>query len=385
MTHVAYVDAVGGGAAGDMLLAALLDAGAPIATVQEAVEAVLPGRFSLSAESVRRGDLRALRLRASAGEPSEGRRTFLEMMRLVEGSTLPDGIRDTVRAILTHLGQAEARVHGIDLADLEVHELGDDDTLLDVVGVTAGLDALGVTRVFVSPLPLGAGATLKGPHGMLPLPAPVTLELLRGFHVVGALEGEWVTPTAAAILAATGLPAREVPPMVLARTGCGAGSRDVAGRPNIVRILLGHAVEGQGVSERELVVLETNLDDLSPELVADAAAALRAAGALDVWTTAVQMKKGRSGVVLSALAEPAAAAALRTAFFESTSTFGVRSHTVRRVELERRTVAVAVDSGTVRVKVGMLQGRVVSAKPEHDDVAQLAQRAGRPEIGRAHV
>jgi uncharacterized protein (DUF111 family) len=214
------------------------------------------------------------------------------------------------------------------------------------------------------------------------LPATVTLELLTGFSVRGAGVGETVTPTGAAILAALGAPVTSFPEMRIQSVGYGAGNDDPPGYPNVVRVILGEeAVEPAQpghLIERDLLVLEANIDDLTAELVADAAGALLAAGAFDAWTTPVVMKKGRPALVLSALCEPSAAARLRQAFFENTSSFGVRSYPVRRAELERRTMTVSIGEDTVRVKVGLLGGRVMSATPEHDDVAEIAGRRGLP-------
>jgi uncharacterized protein (DUF111 family) len=214
----------------------------------------------------------------------------------------------------------------------------------------------------------------------VPLPGPATLELLQGFEIRGGPFGEQVTPTAAAIFAALGRPAPSLPHMRLEAVGYGAGTRDPESLPNVVRVLLGTSGDptaDDGPLARDLIVFEANLDDLSPELTADAVQALFAAGALDAWVTPASMKKGRLGFVLSALGEPAAEEAITQAFFESTSTFGLRIHPVRRVELGRRVISVPLAGEQVRVKIGLLNDRVVSATPEHDDVAEVARRAGR--------
>ncbi len=377
MTRILYIDVIGG-AAGDMLLAALLDAGASSAGVQEAVDAVLPDRFRIATEEVRRANLRARLLCATVGSraPRAGPRPFRELLAAVESAPLSPALRRTAHSVLQRLQEAEARVHGEPASQVVAHELGDDDTLLDVVGVAAALESLQVSRVFVSPIPLAMGGTIDAAHGPRPVPAPATLELLRGFSVRGDGRGEVVTPTAAAIFAALAVPAADLPGMTLECIGYGAGRRDPEGLPNVLRVLAGPAADHP--LERELVVLEANIDDLSPELVADAAEALRAAGALDVWTAPAQMKKGRAAVVLSALSDPALEPALSSVFFEATSTFGVRIHPVRRVELERRWVDVALAEGNVRVKLGLLGGRLMSATPEHDDVAEVARKSGQP-------
>jgi hypothetical protein len=383
VSSLLYVDVIGG-AAGDMLLAALLDAGAPISAVRDAVEAVLPGRFAIEAVSVKRGGMRAQLLRIEGGPdgPDAERlepRSFQELVAAVDRANLLPPVAAGARSVLDRLGQAEARIHGSVPSELQLHQLGDDDTLLDVVGVAAALDELEIEEVLVSTVPLEAEGTLPawGDHPAVPLPAPVTLELLRGFRTRAGGAGEIVTPTAAAIFAALGAPTDSFPEMTIGSIGYGAGTRDPPDRPNLVRVVVGSRA-AQGSPARELVVMEANIDDLTPELMADAVQALFAAGALDAWTTPIHMKKGRSGILLSAIGESDAELRLRTTFFEATSTFGVRSHRVTRAELERRIASVELTDGSVRVKVGLLEGRVITATPEHDDVAALAARTGRP-------
>jgi len=370
-----------------MLLAALLDAGAPLQAVLDAVEAVLPERVSLESVEVRRAGMRASHLRlqwTGQGGPGAGRysvpRSFDELYSAVRRSPLAPPVASRSMAVLDRLAAAEAHVHGVDRDGLRLHELGDDDTLVDVVGVVAALEGLEIDRLMVSSIPLTGDTTLPatGSHPEIRLPAPITLELLQGFDIRGAGAGETITPTAAAIFATLGVPARLLPRMSLDAVGYGAGTRDPSEYPNVVRVLLGSQVDGfEEAPARDLAVLEANIDDLTPELVADAAEALRSGGALDVWTTPVQMKKGRSAIILSALCAPADESAISEIFFRATTTFGVRSYGVRRVELERRIVTVPVSGKDVRVKVGLHQGRVMSATPEHDDVAAVAGRAGR--------
>lgn len=373
---LAYVDAVGG-ASGDMLLSALIDAGAAPNIVQAAVDAVLPGRFRIGVERTPRSLLRLARLHVTAtGSPSRAPRPFGSLLEQIERAALDPTVRAMAVRILQRLGAAEARVHGRDLNDLVLHQLGEDDTLLDVVGAAAAVQALEIEQLLVGPLPVAFGGRIAGGHGALPLPAPATLELLHGFAIKGVVgEDELVTPTAAAILSAVGTPALQFSPMTVERIGYGAGSRDDPSGMNFLRILLGTRA---GVPrERQLSLLETNLDDLSPQLVADAAESLRAAGALDVWVTPVQMKKGRAGIVLAALCDLEHEAALRRVIFHTTSTLGVRAQTVRRSELDRRVVEVSLEGGRVRVKLGLLDGKVLTATPEHDDVVARASESGR--------
>lgn len=374
-----YVDVVGG-AAGDMLLAGLLDAGAPAATVDDAVSAVLGRRVEIVSADVMRGGLRALFLRPPAElDAAVEQRGPLDLVAAVEGAGLADGVRRRAVAVLSRLGEAEARVHGVRIEEVRLEELGADDTLVDVVGISAALEALEVGTIAVSPLPV-ARPGRGGSHGS---PAPVTLELLRGFTLRPSTAGddlfEPVTPTAAAVFAALGGSVGEIPEMRLEAVGVGAGTRDPADVANVVRVLLGTPAEAVG-ADRRLVVVEANIDDLTPELVPDAIEALLSAEALDAWSTPIVMKLGRPALTISVLCEPAAVDGVRRAFFESTSTLGVRIHAVTRPELERRVVEVDLAEGgpTIRVKIALVDGRAITAKAEHADVVEAARKLDRP-------
>jgi uncharacterized protein (TIGR00299 family) protein len=374
---VLYVDVVGG-AAGDMLLAALLDAGASRDQVSDAVSAVLGRQVRCVTEEVRRRRLRALALTGPA-DPSSQRRRAIELLDAVERAGLEEGVRTRATSVLRRLVDAEAKVHGLEIADLELEELAEDDTLLDVVGVAAALVSLGVERIDVSAIPMPPPSG-DGTHGS---PAPVTLELLSGFvlrpSVAGADLPETVTPTGAAILSALGRPAPELPELVLERVGVGAGSRDPTSVANVVRVLLGRRSRSEEAARR-LLLLEANVDDLEPELVPDAIDALLAAGALDAWTAPIVMKRGRPAVAISALCERDTLDEVRRAFFEETTTLGVRVHEVSRPELDRRIVEIELAEGgpRIRVKLGVLDGTTLNAKPEHADVVEAARKLGRP-------
>jgi pyridinium-3,5-bisthiocarboxylic acid mononucleotide nickel chelatase len=377
---VAFIDPIGG-AAGDMLLAALIDAGADLKAVEAAVEAVLPGGPSLAVEPVQSRGIRALQLQVTP-KPDEPTRpmwsTIDDRLAAVRDARIEPRVRDRAQTILLRLWAAESRIHGVGISELSLHQLGEDDTIVDVVGVAAALEALEVDRLLVPALPMPVGGTVTGPHGALPLPAPATLELLRGFVISNDGSGELVTPTAAAIFAALGTASKTLPAMEVRTVGYGAGTRTTK-EPNLVRVIVGQLVtepNDGGAQERDLSLLETNLDDLSPQLVADAVESIRAAGALDAWVAPVQMKKGRPGVVLSALSDAGHERAVRDTMFQETATLGIRVHRIRRTELARRFVDVDVPGGSVRVKLGLLNGMIVSATPEHDEVAALAGRTG---------
>jgi uncharacterized protein (TIGR00299 family) protein len=368
-----YLDCVGG-LAGDMLLAALLDAGADVERLRGVPAALGLDGVGISVERVERQGIGALHLDVEA--PDDARhRDYREIRRLVEEADLPDGVRTASLATFGRLAEVEGAIHGVPPDNVHFHELGSLDTLVDVCGAHLQLADLRVTRVACSPLPFARGLT-RAAHGVLPLPAPATLALLEGAPLVGVeTDAELVTPTGAALAATLVDEWGPLPPLTLDRVGYGAGSRDFADRPNVVRVVLGAEAERPA---GRAVLLETNLDDMPPELVPDAVERCFAAGALDVWTTSAQMKKGRPGFVLSALARPGAEVAVARALLEETTALGVRTTRLDRWELEREERTVQVTGGVVRVKVGRLDGDVVNLAPEHDDCAAVARETGRP-------
>jgi uncharacterized protein (TIGR00299 family) protein len=371
VSRLAYLDCIGG-LAGDMVLAALLDAGADVERLRAVPGALGLEGVEIEVERVERHRIGALRVEVSSED--ESHRDYREIRQIVEGADLPEPVRLRALDAFSRLAEAEGRIHGVPVEDVHFHELGSADTLVDICGAFALLDELGIERVVCSPLPFARGLT-SAAHGVLPLPAPATLALLKGARLVGVeTEAELVTPTGAAIAAVAVDEWGALPPLSLERVGYGAGTKDVPDRPNVVRVVLGsEAARPTG----EVVLLETNLDDFVPELVPDAVERCFAAGALDVWVTPAQMKKGRPGFVLSALARPGAEAEVVRALLEETSALGVRVARLSRYELEREERTVEVAGGSVRVKVAMLDGRVVNVAPEHDDCAELASRTGR--------
>jgi pyridinium-3,5-bisthiocarboxylic acid mononucleotide nickel chelatase len=372
MSRAAYLDCVGG-IAGDMLLAALLDAGAPEERLHAVPEDLGIGPIEIDVTRVQRHGIGALHVRV-VPPPEPPPRTWRRLRELIEGARLAAGARERALTVFGRLAEAEASVHGGPVEDVSFHELGGVDTLVDVCGAAVLLEELGVERIFCSPIPFARGA-VESAHGLLPLPAPATLALLRGAQLEAGEAGrELVTPTGAA-LATLAEAFGELPPLVLETVGYGAGTTDFAERPNVLRVLVGRV---EPTAAGDVCVLETNLDDFLPELVPDAIDACFAAGALDVWTAPVQMKKGRPGIVLSALARPFDEGAVAAAILRETSALGVRVGRLRRHELEREERTVDVAGGSVRVKVGRLEGKVVNVAPEHDDCAEIARTSGRP-------
>ncbi len=378
---IAYLDCAGG-LAGDMLIAGLLDAGASEDALRVVPEQLGLDGVELRLGRVERHGIAALHLDVRADHPyvdgqHHSHRSWRSIRGQLEAAEISDRVRERSLSVFVRLAEVEGAVHGVAPEDIHFHELGAVDTLIDVVGTLTLLDNLGVARVVCSPLPIGRG-TIKVAHGILPLPAPATAELLVGAPVFGVeVEAETVTPTGAALAATLADGWGAVPAMTLRSIGYGAGTADFPQRANVVRVLLGDASENQSV-EHDVVLLETNLDDINPELVPDAVERCLAAGALDVWTAPVAMKKGRPGFVLSALARPAAEQAVARAILEETTALGVRVDRRRRYELEREQRTVTVDGRAVRVKLGRLDGRIINVAPEHDDCATVARQIGAP-------
>ena len=373
MSRVAYLDCVGG-LAGDMLLAALLDAGAELESLRRVPAALGIDGVEIGVERVERQGIGALHLRIAAAD-DHAHRSYGEIRGLVEAADLPERARTRSLDAFRRLAEVEGGIHGVPPDDVHFHELGSLDTLVDVCGAFVLLDELGVERVASSPLPFARGF-VNAAHGVLPLPAPATLGLLEGAALVGVdTEAELVTPTGAAIAATIVEEWGALPPLTLEAVGYGAGTKDLPDRPNVVRVVLG--AEAAWRPTGRVVLLETNLDDFPAELVPDAVERCFEAGALDVWTVPVQMKKSRPGFVLSVLARPEAQGEIARVLLEETSALGVRVSRLDRYELDREERIVEVDGGTVRVKIGLLDGRVVNLAPEHDDCAALARTTGR--------
>ncbi|HZE20778.1 MAG TPA: nickel pincer cofactor biosynthesis protein LarC, partial [Desulfobaccales bacterium] len=318
------------GLSGDMTLGALLDLGLPLAELQGLAAALGLAGVSLAAHRVSKEHLTGLQVEIHAGAPQPGR-TYQEITALIEGASLPEAVKAQSLKMFRLLGEVEARIHGQPLEEVHFHELGALDTIVDVVGVAFGLERLGVSRLFCSPLPMGWGM-IAAAHGRLPNPAPATLELLKGLPVYGTdLPGELVTPTGAVILKAYQAECEPCPPMTLTRIGYGAGSRDLPGHPNLLRLYLGAPLAAAAGRREKVLVLETHLDDMIPEWFEPLVAGLAAAGALDVALNPIQMKKNRPGVALTVIAPPAAKEGLLACLFSDSTTLGVRLMEVERV------------------------------------------------------
>jgi hypothetical protein len=369
----AHFDCVSG-IAGDMTLAALVSAGWPQAELERVPDRLGLAGVAIETSRVRRGPFAAVHVRVRSGE-RQPHRHLHHIEAILARADLPDPVRERSRAVFRRLAEAEAEVHGSTVEKVHFHEVGAVDAIVDIAGSLLGLDALGVRTASASELPLGGG-TVDSEHGRIPVPAPATALLLRGAPVHGGpVEAELVTPTGAALLVTLVDSWGACPPMRLSTVGTGAGTREFPDHPNILRLMLGEPAAATS-NERTVSVLETALDDESPQVVAATVASLLAQGALDAMVAPVTMKKGRSGLWLVVLAEPADAARLARVILAQTSTLGVRVREERRIELPRRIANVETEFGPVTVKVATLPDGGERAAAEFDSVQEAAARSG---------
>jgi uncharacterized protein (TIGR00299 family) protein len=406
------------GAAGDMILGALIDAGVPLEDVRAALGtlAVAPDmvwtqrvqragisatKFCVRGEDVHPHDHDEARERVFAGEArhhhhggrqeaagderrpaavhrhaGEGHRTLDDIYRLIDQSALSVSGKARAQHLFERLGEAEAAIHGTPLDRVHLHEVGALDSIIDVVGTVFAIESLGVTRVVASALNVGGG-TVRSAHGVYPVPAPATLRLLQGAPVyAGTQQVELVTPTGALLVTDYATEYGRMPPMRPRRIGYGAGSRDFADTPNVLRVVLGD--DERPAHAHVVVVIEAEIDDMNPQLFGVLMEQLLAGGALDVYYTPIQMKKNRPGTLLTVVAPPRLRDALTATIFRESTTIGVRFGETQRECLERETVSVDTPFGPVRVKVAWRDGRIMNAAPEFDDCVRAAAAHQRP-------
>jgi len=370
---IAYFDCFSG-AGGDMIVASLVDAGADANALREGLAALNVGGYSLSIERVNKQGFAATRFHVELdGNEKYPHRHLKDIVKILTASKLSKRVKRNAGRIFERLAEAEARVHGTAVEEVHFHEVGAVDAIVDVVGAALALEMLGVERIICSPIPTGSG-TIECDHGVMPVPAPATAELLRGIPLAACDEvGELVTPTAAAVLTTLASTFGPIPAMTLSSIGYGAGTRDGQKIPNVLRVFLGQATEG-GDTDR-ITVLETNLDDASPELVSHCMERLLNEGALDVYAVPIHMKKSRTGVVVVVLCEPGQASAMERILFAETTTFGIRRFQADRTKLRRRHETVTTRFGEIRMKIGEAEG-VATVSPEYEDCKAAAVEHG---------
>jgi uncharacterized protein (TIGR00299 family) protein len=410
--RIAYLDCFSG-ISGDMFLGALVDAGVPAEVLRQTVTELKVGA-RLEVSRVDRSGISATKVdvlvRGKKDRPRQterahdsdhqhvarppsaariahrnshshdhGHRGLNEIRHIISAIELPANVSATALSMFEALGAAEAKIHNISIEKVHFHEVGAADAIVDIVGAAVGAEVLGVDEWICSSLNVGSG-TVACEHGRFPVPAPATVELLRGAPVYSSgIEAELVTPTGAAIVKTLASRFASFPSMKIALTGYGAGSHDFPGHSNVLRLTVGEAGGERRVAEEgKVTVLEANLDDLNPQLFGYVLERALAAGALDVFATPVQMKKSRPGTLLTVLAKPKDASKLAHLIFAETTTLGVRLRDERREVLERRSVSVKTPWGAVRMKVASLNGAATNFAPEYEDCRRIAERRRLP-------
>jgi uncharacterized protein (TIGR00299 family) protein len=371
---LAYFDCFSG-ISGDMTLGALVDLGVPADWLKETIRSDLPLEgFEMAVSSTVRHGITACQVTVQTRDESVSR-NYRDIRRLLENSRLGDAVKKNSLAVFQRLATAEARIHGCPVDTVHFHEVGGIDALVDIVGTALGFDYLGVGRIIASPLPAGGGFVKAG-HGMLPLPAPATLEILREVPIYGSdVQHELVTPTGAAIVSALAEEFGPLPAMRVVRIGYGAGCADLAVQPNLLRLILGQPSAGAG---ENVTVVETGIDDMNPELFGYLMDRLFEDGALDVFWVPIQMKKNRPGTMVQVICRTGDRAKIVNRLLSETTTIGVRCHDVQRFTLKRETVRVATSFGDIRAKRITQPDGSVRLAPEYDECREIAKRLDIP-------
>lgn len=363
------------GASGDMILGALVSAGVEAGALRERLAALNLSGVEVKFDSIDRSGISCVRADVRTSQ-DHAHRHLGDILRIIYDARLSDGVKERAARIFSRLGEAEARVHNVPVERIHFHEVGALDAIIDVVGACIGFELLGIERFVSSPLHVGRGM-VEMAHGRFPVPPPAVVELLRGVPIYASeIMGELVTPTGAAIISTVCEAYGPVPLMRLERFGYGAGAREYERFPNALRVLIGETVD-ERTSER-LSVLETNIDDASPQLLGHVMDRALQAGALDCFFTPAQMKKNRPGVLVSILCRPQDKERMMTLLFAETTTLGIRAYEVERWALERESWPVETAFGPVEVKIARLNGQIIGGTPEYETCRAIAEKKGVP-------
>ena len=355
-------------------MGALIDAGLPAETLSAELDKLHLDDFHLHTKKVLKNCFSATKVDVHVHDHAPERH-LADLQKVVNDSHLSDSVKEKANRIFHRICEAEAAIHNSEVDKVHLHEVGGVDAIVDVCGALAGMEALGLERIIVSPFPLGRGFVF-GAHGEIPLPAPAALSLLKGCPITGSpIDKELVTPTGAAILSEVADGYGPIPPMTLDSIGYGAGTADFK-YPNVLRLIIGESEQGAGLITETLVQLESNLDDESPEVIGHVSRLLMEQGALDVAVLPAQMKKDRPGVLIQVLAKPSHADGLQTTLLAQTSTLGVRRSEVRRDSLPRRIETVETKHGSIRVKIAEVPGHAAKVIPEYEDCRAAASKTG---------
>jgi len=379
---LAYFDCFSG-ISGDMVLGALVDAGVDLRALEAELRKLNLEGWNISAEKVQRKAIRATKVNVETKE-THHHRHLSPILKMIDSAALAPRAAERARQIFRRLGEAEAKVHNISIEKVHFHEVGAVDSIIDIVGSAIGFELLGIDSFACSTMDVGSGR-VQTEHGLLPVPAPATVELLRDAPTFSSgIEKELVTPTGAAIATTLSTQYAAMPAMTLKAIGYGAGSADLPQQPNVLRLMIGERI-GESAHENAsehwdapIAVIEANLDDMSPQIYGYFVEQALAAGALDVFSTAVQMKKNRPGQLVTLLCEPSNLKPLIDLIFRETTTIGIRTHEVRRQTLARESVPVETPLGTIRMKISRLNGTLLNAAPEYEDCRRIATQKGLP-------
>ncbi|HVA16825.1 MAG TPA: nickel pincer cofactor biosynthesis protein LarC [Candidatus Dormibacteraeota bacterium] len=376
--NLAYFDCFSG-ISGDMVLGALVDAGADLRALEAELRKLNLDGWNISADKVQRKAIRATKVNVETKE-THHHRHLSPILKMIDGAALAPRAADRARKIFQRLGEAEAKVHNISIEKVHFHEVGAVDSIIDIVGVAIGFELLGIDSFACSAMDVGSGR-VQTEHGLLPVPAPATAELLRDVPTFSSgIEKELVTPTGAAIATTLSTRYAEMPAMKLKAIGYGAGSADLPQQPNVLRLMIGESAGS--IAEQHwdapVAVIEVNFDDMSPQIYGYFVEQALAAGVLDIFSTAVQMKKNRPGQLVTLLCEPSNLKPLIDLIFRETTTIGIRTHEVRRQTLARESVPVDTPLGTIRMKISRLNGTLLNAAPEYEDCRRIAAQKGLP-------
>jgi uncharacterized protein (TIGR00299 family) protein len=365
------------GASGDMILGALVGVGVDARLLTEALSLLGVSGYEINFETVDRSGISATRAHVHTAH-EHAHRHLGDILKIIYESRLSDGVKDRAARIFSRLAEAEARIHNVAVEQIHFHEVGALDAIIDVVGACIGFELLGVERFACSELHVGSGM-VEMAHGRFPVPPPAVAELLKDAPVYSTdIKGELVTPTGAAIISTVCREFGALPKMRLERTGYGAGKREYQNFPNVLRLMLGDDAEVEASTDERLIVVETNIDDMSPQVYGFVLDEALRRGALDCYFTPVQMKKNRPGTLVSILCRPAERDAMCELLLTETTTLGVRFYEVQRRALERETIKVETEFGTIDVKVARLNGRIVKEMPEYEQCRAAAQKANVP-------
>ena len=371
---IAYFDCFSG-AAGDMIVGACLAAGADEAAFQAELSKLKLSHVEPHIEQIRKGGIAATSFQPHVTEVDKKHRHLSHIVELIDAAGLKPSVGDRAKAIFQRLAEAEAKVHGTTIEKVHFHEVGATDAILDIVGAAVALELLGVERIYCSELVTGNG-TVQCEHGLMPVPAPATAELIKGIPLRSTeIQQELLTPTGAAILTTTAESFGPLPTMKIASIGYGAGTHDIPGGANVLRLIVGEALEqAPGFEQNQVLALEANIDDATPETLAYAAETLLAAGALDVTLSPLYMKKNRPATLLAVICRPDDQYKMEEILFRETPTFGIRRSTMARSVLNRRHETVQTPYGPIRVKVGEANGTTYTVAPEYEDCRQAAKQ-----------